>query len=203
MIKTIIFDFGDVFINLDKNAIKSSLEKLKNIPASKTLERIHQRYEVGKITTDDFIEYHLAQFTELTRERFIEIWNSILLDFPTYRFNFIKELAASKSYKLILLSNTNQLHIDYIKKHVPFYNTFKNCFDSFYLSHEIHLRKPDTSIFNYVLERHQLQAHEVLFIDDTPINTTAAAALGINCWNNKPHEEDIVDLFEIKSSFFN
>ena len=126
----------------------------------------------------------------------------MLKDFPEYRLNFIKQLKASKKYKLILLSNTSELHIDWVKKHVSFFDEFKNCFDAFYLSQEIHLRKPNRDIFEFVLDENHLTATECLFIDDVKDNTEAANQLGIHTWNINPETEDVIDLFKIKRDLF-
>jgi putative hydrolase of the HAD superfamily len=129
-------------------------------------------------------------------------WNFILKDFPKYRLDFIKRLSGSGSYQLILLSNTNELHIQFIKEHFSFYEEFKSCFHQFYLSHEIHMRKPDRSIFDFVLRENSLNAEECLFIDDTKENTDVAAAMGIKTWTIDENSEDVVDLFKIKKHLF-
>jgi len=66
------------------------------------------------------------------------------------------------------------------------------------LSHEIHLRKPNTDIYEFVLEENQLIPEETFFIDDTEENTRTAEKLGIKIWNLIPGEEDIVDLLTRK-----
>lgn len=203
MIKTIIFDFGDVFINLDKEgALTNALELFKLDALSEEMLAINALYEQGMLSTDEFIEFYSDNFPNLTKQEIIESWNYILRDFPPHRLDFIKQLAADKKYKLILLSNTNELHIESIKKYVSFYNDFKKCFDKFYLSHEIELRKPESNIFKYVLKENNLNAEDCLFIDDTPENTATASQLGIHVWNNDPKTEDIVDLFNIKKNLF-
>ena len=82
------------------------------------------------------------------------------------------------------------------------YNRFKNCFDKFYLSHEINLSKPNLDIYEFVLNENNLTAEECFFIDDTKENTDAASSLDINVWNNNPETEDIVDLFTINKDLF-
>jgi glucose-1-phosphatase len=37
-----------------------------------------------------------------------------------------------------------------------FLQNFRNCFDAFYLSHEINFRKPDAAIYEFVLKKHDL-----------------------------------------------
>ncbi|HSI68702.1 MAG TPA: HAD family phosphatase, partial [Gillisia sp.] len=159
-------------------------------------------YEKGLITSDEFITNYINEYSHLDHEKVTNSWNAILKDFPLYRFQFIKKLSEEKEYKLILLSNTNEIHIDYIKENVPFFDDFKNCFDAFYLSHEINFRKPDAEIYKFVLQKHDLKPEECLFIDDTKENTDAAAALGIHTWNLEPTREDIIDLFTTKKELF-
>lgn len=203
MIKTLIFDFGDVFINLDK---EGAMENALNLFEIETLSEEHiainALYEQGLLSTDEFITFYLENFPDLTKKDIIEAWNYILLDFPKKRLQFIKKLAQENTYKLILLSNTNELHINWIKENISFYEEFKNCFDVFYLSHDIQLRKPNEAIFKFVLKENNLKADDCLFIDDTKENTDAAALLNINIWNNNPKTEDITDLFLIKKDLF-
>ena len=203
MIKTIIFDFGDVFINLDKEgAMTNALELFEMDELSEDLIAINALYEQGLLSTDEFIDFYRENFPKLSKQEIIEAWNFIICDFPPKRLAFIEQLAKDKKYNLILLSNTNELHIDCIKEHISFYDDFKAAFNKFYLSHEIMLRKPNADIFEFVLKENKLKPEDCLFIDDTLENTEAAAKLGINVWNNDPKTEDIVDLFTIKSDLF-
>jgi putative hydrolase of the HAD superfamily len=202
MIKNIIFDFGNVFINLDKFATERELYKLRNEKLTIEIRELNILYETEKITTQELIESLQKFIPKATENQLIYAWNAILKDFPKYRLEFIQKLASEQRYTLILLSNTNELHINWIKEHVSFFSVFKSCFDAFYLSHEINIRKPDTRIFEFVLEQHQLNPNETLFIDDTKENTDAAATLGIHTWNNNPSTEDVTNLFTIKSDLF-
>ncbi len=126
----------------------------------------------------------------------------MLKDFPFKRLEFLQKLKAEGKYKLILLSNTNELHINYIKEHVPFYEAFKTCFDAFYLSHDIHLRKPNRDIFEFVLNENNLTANNCLFIDDNEENCKTADSLDINIWHINPENEDVRTLFETKKQLF-
>ncbi|MFK2821016.1 HAD family phosphatase [Flavobacteriaceae sp. LMIT009] len=204
MIKTIIFDFGDIFINLDKPAIEKELLKL-GVPDI-TLDMYHQaaEYEKGHISTDILTNYFTNKFPAISARNFKKAWNSIILDFPEYRLKFIEELTSKQSYKSILLSNTNELHIEQVIENMSLerYNRFKKCFDKFYLSHEINLSKPNKNIYEFVLNEDNLIAEECLFIDDTRENTDAAKELGIHAWNLTPGEDDIINLFEVKKELF-
>ena len=203
MIKTLIFDFGDVFINLDKQgAMKNALELFELDTFSEEMQAFNTFYEQGLISTEEFVEFYLENFPKCSKKDILNTWNCILKEFPKHRLEFIQKLALSKQYQLILLSNTNELHINWIKKHIAFYEDFKACFDAFYLSHEIQLRKPDKNIFEFVLNTHHLKAQDVLFIDDTLDNVEAASKLGIHTWHINPKTEDISDLFNTKKLRF-
>ena len=202
-IKTIIFDFGDVFINLDKvGAMQNALTLFELDEFPEDLIAINTLYEQGLISSEEFIEFYTDNFPKLSKETITEAWNFILKDFPEARLEFLKNLKKENKYKLILLSNTNDIHINWVKDHVPFYEEFKNCFDQFYLSHEIYLRKPNADIYEFVLNQNNLKAEECLFIDDTKDNTDAASKLGIHVWNIDETKEDITNLFSTKKDLF-
>ncbi|MDG4717284.1 HAD family hydrolase [Winogradskyella marincola] len=196
MIDTLIFDFGDVFINLDKEgAMQNALNLFKLDTFEEDMTNTNILYEIGKISTEEFIAFYSSKFPHLTKQQLIDAWNFILRDFPKYRLEFLQKLAKEQRYKLILLSNTNDMHIDFIKANVSFYEDFKNCFDQFYLSQEIHLRKPNRDIFDFVLDNNNLKPEQCFFVDDTKDNTDTAKSLGINVWNIDETKDDVINLF--------
>lgn len=198
MISTLLFDFGDVFINLDKTASIRNLERLKVTDFHEDLILLNARYEKGELSSEEFLTTICRRYPHLEVEDVMDSWNSILLDFPEQRLDFLKQLKQEGKYRLLLLSNTNDLHINYVKKQVPFFEEFQECFEAFYLSQQMAMRKPETEIFEFILESHQLKPQEVLFVDDTKENTKAAEKLGIHVWNIDPQKEDVTQLFEVK-----
>ena len=195
MIKNIIFDFGDIFINLDKMATPKAMAQFGFKQITPALDKIFKNYEKGTISTQDFLKQINTIFPKATAKNLIEAWNAILKDFPEYRLNFLKELKEQGRYRLFLLSNTNDLHIEQVKKQMgSTYKDFKACFEVFYLSYEMGKRKPDAPIFEQVLEENNLKAEETFFIDDTKENTDAANQLGIKTWNLQVGQQDIIDL---------
>ena len=204
MIKNIIFDFGDIFINLDKPAtIREFTKKFGAFDVTPEMDHINKEYEKGLVTSKEFVDYYLRYFPTLSKEDIINAWNAILLDFPEYRLEFIEKLAAEKKYRLFLLSNTNDIHIKYVEKTMlpERYQRFKKCFEQFYLSHEINFRKPDSDIYEFVLNQNNLVPKKSLFIDDTEDNTISASKLGINTWNLIPNKDEITNLFKQKFNF--
>ncbi|QXP53463.1 HAD family phosphatase [Cellulophaga sp. HaHa_2_1] len=196
MIKNIIFDFGDIFINLDKPAVFKALENVGYKEVTPELDDIFKAYEMGLMTSENFILKLNEIFPSATPKQLRDAWNSILLDFPENRLLFLEKLAAEKKYRLFLLSNTNEIHIDYVINTMgeAQFDRFKECFEKFYLSHEINLRKPNKDIYEFVLNENNLIAEETFFVDDTQENTDASAALGIKSWNLLVGKEDIIQL---------
>ena len=200
MIKTLIFDFGDVFINLNKsNFNKQMYNVFGDISKNQTLLNLLNDYETGNINTEAFVKTLKKYNNSFSEDYIIKLWNSIIADFPYYRVEFLKNLKATSDYKMILLSNTNELHINFIKEHVSFFNEFKSCFDKFYLSHEIKLRKPNKEIFDFVLKSNNICAEETLFIDDTLEHINTASKLNIKTWWLKQNE-DITSLVTVKNN---
>lgn len=195
MINTIIFDFGDVFINLDKTATEKGLKNLGLTEFSQDMQRMNEAYEVGKVTSNEFLDFYASAIPQANKRDLKNAWNSILLDFPKYRLEFLKTLKESTKYQLFLLSNTNEIHIDHVKEQVSFYEDFKSCFDKFYLSYEIGYRKPNADIYEFVLNENNLNPEDCFFIDDTKDNTNTASKLGIKSWNINPLKDDITELF--------
>jgi FMN phosphatase YigB (HAD superfamily) len=195
MINAIIFDFGDVFINLDKQATVDGLKKLGLTEWNDELHNLNIQFETGKITRDDFLQGIQKHIPKASTIEIMEAWNAILLDFPLHRLEFLQML--SKKYRLFLLSNTDEIHIEtFEQKHgTTFYSDFYQCFEQVYFSFEVEMRKPNSEIFNYVLNKHELQAKRTLFVDDKKENTDAAAELGFQVWNLQVGQEDVVDLF--------
>ena len=200
MIKNIVFDFGDVFLNLDKEATLNQLRALGVTNFSIEMIEVAKQYEIGKISTQQFVDTSKLMFPTISEIEFKNAWNAILKDFPLHRLYFLRKLVASKKYRIFLLSNTNSLHISWIQNTwgLDLYSEFKKCFEKFYLSHQIHLRKPNEDIYKFLLNENKLVPQETFFIDDTEENTITASTLGINVWNINPACEDVVDLFSQK-----
>jgi glucose-1-phosphatase len=198
MINTIIFDFGDIFINLDKQATIDGLQKLGLSQWNTDLEGLNQQFEMGQISSEDFIRGFQKQMPMASTEEIRFAWNAVLLDFPLYRLEFLQML--SKKYRLFLLSNTDSIHIETFEQKTgsSFYSDFYQCFEKVYFSFEIGIRKPDIEIYNYVLNKHELSPKRTLFIDDKKENTDAAQTLGMQVWNLQVGQEDVVDLFDKK-----
>lgn len=195
MIDAIVFDFGDVFINLDKEATPNSFKKLGLSSWNKNLEQLNFQFEKGEITVENFLGGIQKEIPNVSIEEIRLAWNAILTDFPLHRLEFLKQL--SLKYRLFLLSNTDAIHIATFEKNngTAFCSEFYNCFEKVYFSFKVGMRKPDPAIYEFVLKEQKLQAKNTLFVDDKKENTDAALLLGMQVWHLQVGQEDVVDLF--------
>jgi putative hydrolase of the HAD superfamily len=78
-------------------------------------------------------------------------------------------------HKLFILSNMHTASIDYLEKRYSFFDLF----DGKVISCRIQMVKPEAEIYQYLLEEHNLEAENTVFIDDTMINLQAASKFGM------------------------
>lgn len=200
-IKTIIFDFGGVLVNLDKQACINAFKDL----GVKDIEKYVNEYsqsgllldlEKGLISAQEFRET-IKQMSskEITDEQIDAAWKAFLLDIPNYKLSFIRELR--KKFRVVLLSNTNIIHMNSAKEHYFSKNGFSidDYFHRCYLSYEIGMVKPSREIFEFILQEERISGQECLFLDDGETNIQIASELGINTYWVKPYE-DFRPLFE-------
>ena len=198
MINTIIFDFGDIFVNLDKEGTRNEFKKLGLDGFNEELMEMNNLFERGKISELEFIQSFQKQIPNATIDEVRKAWNTIIGDFPLYRLEFLQMLVGK--YRLFLLTNTDAIHISHFEHKVgmSFSRDFYQCFEKVYYSYEMGMRKPDPSIYSYIVNKHDLSPKRTLFVDDKKVNTDAAASIGIHVWNLQVGQEDVVDLFNQK-----
>ena len=86
MINAIIFDFGDVFINLDKQATMDGLKNLGISEWNEDLNQLNLQYEIGAISKEDFLSGIQKHTSNASIEDILRAWNAILLNFPLYLY---------------------------------------------------------------------------------------------------------------------
>jgi putative hydrolase of the HAD superfamily len=198
MINTIIFDFGDVFIDLEKEAQIEAFKKLGLPGPNEELIEKNDLFEKGLISDVDFILSFQKFIPDAELQDILTAWNSIIGDFPLHRLEFLQLLTGK--YKMFLLTNTDCIHISKFEHKVgmSFYTDFYRCFEKVFYSYEMGMRKPDPAIFKHIINKHNLTPKNTLFVDDKKANTDIAASLGMHVWNLKVGQEVVTDLFEQK-----
>jgi putative hydrolase of the HAD superfamily len=179
--KIILCDLGGVLIEL--NWI-SAARKLFGADLNPD-ELLHKwlsmssikKFEAGKC---DFAEF-FADFCEETGNRlkfsdFAQEFGNIIGPVKKGCFEILPRLKESGT--LAMLSNTNQIHIDMLRKETDLLDHFEQLF----LSYEMHLVKPDPEIFAAVAAKLRVAPEKIMFFDDSATNVNAAKNMGFSAF---------------------
>lgn len=137
--------------------------------------KVEKAYTRGEITTREFFRHAQRAFhSGVSFRTFEKLWNDIFWENKGIR-PLLARLA--RRYPLYLISNTNALHFNHVKRRFPaIFRRFKRTFPSHVMGH----RKPDPKIFWKVLKMTKLRPEEVIFIDDMPPFVESARRLGMH-----------------------
>lgn len=181
-IDTIIFDLGGVLI--DWNPEYVFLEAFNG-------DREKMQWFFETICTSDWNEnqdagYPLAKATQDLVEKFPDYEHYIKLFYGDWEkmlggeidgtVKILKNLIASKKYKVVALTNWSNETFPIAQKRFDFLQWF----EGIVVSGDEKTRKPFKEIYNITLERFNIIPENSIFIDDNFRNIEAANTLGIN-----------------------
>lgn len=182
-----LFDLGGVIINLNTQLTAKAFAEIAERPEEDVVaawrkEEAFREYERGKISDNEFRDFLRKWLKKplLPDEEIDEAWNSMILDLPQDRLNLLLEL--KNDYQVMLLSNTNDIHLHRVNEHVFKASgeaTLDPFFHKVYYSHRMGMRKPEPQIFQEILKLHNVQPEDVLFLDDSVENLKGAEVVGI------------------------
>ena len=185
-IKNIIFDYGNVIFMIDFLKTQQSftdlgIENVEHFFAHAGHNPIFSEFEKGNITASEFRDgiRDIVQKSLLTNEEIDKAWTSLLIGVPPINHEIL--LKAKSKYRTFLLSNINEIHLDFISMYLQStFNINSNdvFFEKVYYSHLVRMRKPDRNIFEHVLRDSNLDVNETLFIDDSPQHLKTAQEMG-------------------------
>ncbi len=183
-VQAVVFDLGNVIVDLDVPATERGWRTLLGDGYTAfrdwaSAENLWSAYEKGQLTQDAFHEAIVQQVEgRLSPKQVTDHWNTILVGIGEHRFSLLRALR--ERLPIYVLSNTNQTHIEWVRKHVAELGEadFEGLFDRVYYSHELGLAKPDSAIYTTVQQDIGLPPGSLLFIDDLAENVAAAQACG-------------------------
>ena len=182
VIRNLVFDLGNVIVDIDLDGAHARLRSLYRSGADEELiAKAFVDYECGRLSTDLFINTLLNQCDRKYQALdIIEAWNSMLIGIPKHRLDMLKQL--KRNYNVYALSNTNALHLEWMRRYVRKAYDVENFdtyyFDIAYFSHLVGDLKPNPSIFKFIRDDAGMMPQVTLFMDDIQKNVEAAANLG-------------------------
>lgn len=185
-IKNIVFDFGCVIVDLDKQRCVDALARVGAGEIAHYVDECKQTdmfldLELGRIDVPQFCNEvrRRAPGCRASDEEISWAWGELLTGIPVGRLRTIERLHAR--YNIYLLSNSNPVHWDKSADrffpesgHGPEYY-----FDRMFISYKMGMVKPDKRIFETVIHETGAVPAETLFVDDSAANCRAAGQLGI------------------------
>jgi glucose-1-phosphatase len=194
-ISTLIFDFGGVLIDLDMNQSilnfkKLGIENVENYLSNFGQSGFFMQLEKGKISAEEFrSEIRKMTTNTITDKEIDDAWNAFLVRIPSEKLDIVYELR--KKYRIIMLSNTNAIHFPYAEQTFFSYKNrgIDEYFDKCYRSYDMKMAKPDTEIFEAILNQEQVAANQCLLLDDGPKNIEQAQKLGFQTYFVDPKED--------------
>ncbi len=181
-IAAIAFDLGNVLVQVDHLRFCRRLAELAGWRPQEVYAAVFQTglepgYDTGRISSEEFHRRVQDHFRlDLPFARFRQMWADI--------FDPLDDMEAvaarlAQRYPLYLLSNTNELHFQYIQEN---YATLLSHFRAFILSYLVGSRKPEPQIFQALIREAGLPPDRILYTDDKPEFVEAARAHGLVAW---------------------
>ena len=175
MRKTVLLDLGNVIVRVDFRPFLTWLAgKAGNSTPVEPLLRssLFYDFEFGHLNPAEFARRVGALYgadislPELERE-FCGIFPGLV--------EGIEEVLAGYPEPLYILSNTNELHLNYIRREFPVMEKFARVF----ASHEMHQRKPYPGIYQNVAINLGVRPQDLVFFDDVHANVEGALKAGL------------------------
>lgn len=176
--KCLLFDIGNVLVELNGRPIQAQWLKQKLSLEENWRAWIESpiaiAFETGEIGQQEFGEAIVNQLQlNISSQEFLshfKVWPH-----RVYPQVFETLEALRENYTLAIFSNTNGLHWPYLMGDLE----LQGKFDYYFASHLIGMAKPQPAAFTKVLEWMNVEAQDVLFLDDNQANIDAASQLGL------------------------
>ncbi|MBS1917504.1 MAG: HAD-IA family hydrolase [Bacteroidetes bacterium] len=197
VITTLFTDIGGVLLSngWDREARKKAI-KLFKLDTNETEERHHltfDTYEVGKLSLDEYLERVVFyEKRDFTKNEFSQFMFEQSEAFPEM-IELVKKIKKEFNLKVAVVSNEGYELNDYRIK------TFKlNEFVDFFIcSGFVHFRKPDKDIYRIALNSAQVDASQVIYLEDRPMFVQVAESLGIRGIRHIGHKSTEEKLYEV------
>lgn len=179
MIKVICLDLGKVIVDYDPTIPLNALGTRSALSLPEIMQVLTDReplllFDRGRYSRSDFYRTMCARLKlDVSTEEFERLWTSLFLPEPLLPESFL--LTLKRRYRLLMLSNVNEVHFEFIWKNYPLVHHIEDRL----LSYELGCLKPEPAIYRIAIDRAGVRPQEIFFADDRPENVEAARQAGI------------------------
>lgn len=205
-IRNIVFDFGGVLVNLNKQRVLDSLTSMGFRHIENYLTNFGHvdcfgAFENGDIDNATFFQQvrdliasqHPGEDLELPTDSQLDaVWASFLEDIPLRKIRMVHAL--SKRYRICILSNTSEIHVRALRQFDEAGYPLDECVSGKYYSYRMKHSKPGREIFEMMLADSGMKPEETLFVDDSRRNCDTARSLGFRIYQPQTNSDFCDDL---------
>lgn len=188
-IKTILFDLGNVIVKVHPEVLEDGIKSCGKFKQGEIIDYFMDsenanKYMEGKLTSSQFFSRTKKLFKlDIKFDEFYKLWNNVLRPYPEMEqiIRNIKE--RYPNIKLILLSNTNEVHYEHVREHYKILDIL----DAYVVSHEEGVQKPHPEIFTRALKLADSLPKETFYTDDRMDLIESARVMGIRAFQFTGH----------------
>ena len=182
MIRVLVSDLGNVVALFDHHRACRQLAALSSEPltADEVFSMVFAGllelgFDLGRLSSDEFVQALRTQLKIAASDQAIaRAWCDIFEPNPEV-IEILRRLKAAGT-RLVLASNTNALHYEWIAQH---HSDLLAPLDDAVLSYELGCRKPERRFFEECVKRAGVPVHACVFVDDRQDFVDAARSLGM------------------------
>ncbi len=180
MTKALLFDLGDVIVGLDFDRAYRRVAHLNGgavagVPELIRQARLAEPYERGELSSAEFHrEFCRAAGIDVAYGDFCQIWEDMFHPEPLLPDSVFESVQGK--YRLVLVSNTNEIHFDSILRRYSVLSRF----DDFVLSYRVGALKPSAAIYREAVRAAGCWPGECFFTDDKAENVEGAVRAGLD-----------------------
>ena len=188
-VEAILFDLGKVLIDFSMDPVLRKFGETSS-RGPKELEKVFwesglaYEYESGAISTHEFYE-RLCELggVQMEKAAFCSVWSDVFAPDLLVSEDLVKTLG--ERYPLILISNTNELHAEYLIERYPVLDYFDHKVFSF----EVRAMKPERRIYERAIALSGKTPERLFFTDDREENVIGAREIGIQAHQFRSESE--------------
>jgi glucose-1-phosphatase len=198
-IKAMLFDLGNVIIRFDPEMLVKGYSPHSRIKSPNFVEYVMEspninKYMEGKLTSSQFYMRTKKLFRlDMRYGDFYRVWNGIFYPYPEVEKILLEIRKKYPQIKLVLVSNTNESHYEFLAKEYGILGIF----DEVVLSHEVGRQKPHPDIFKKALSAAEALPKETFYTDDRLDLIEAARSMGIRAFQFTGHEDLLLALAKL------
>ena len=197
MIKNVVFDIGNVLVEYfpskEVENLKTNEDKIKEAKKLYATDVNYRKYLNGLISVDEMLQDCNNKYKGFS----VEFDLLLTKDKQKYMIHEMEGNTrllenVNKKYMTYLLSNIAKEPFEYIYENFKFAKIVKGGVYSYVEN----ISKPETKIYQTLIERYNLNPEETIFVDDKIKNVEEAEKLGIKGILYNKKEDDLRELLE-------